>query len=157
MQVTTTVAPSSKSPKRTTSRLHQRFSNCRTPENPRWHATSADRATSQRDVRVGRVPSTWPILLRFCVEDLCRHARQQPHFHGAWFWKYPALARTIRIIPSRPLLHLLTLTSCLFVDESLRTGFFVTFHSYFNLNCNSPLSSTVATLSNSYRLSLQFL
>ena len=35
--------------------------------------------------------------------------------------------------------------------------FFVTFHSCVNLNCNSTPSSTVATLSDSYRLSLQFL
>lgn len=70
------------------------FRTAESPENPRWRATSADRATPLREVRVGRVPSTWPILLRFCVEDLCRHARQQPQLHGAWFWKYPALPRT---------------------------------------------------------------
>ena len=76
-------------------------------------------------VRVGRVPSTWPILLRCCIQDLCRHARQQPQQnHGAWFWKYPALAWTFASSLSRPLFHLLTLTSCLlFVDESLRIGF----------------------------------
>lgn len=125
MQGTTTVAPSSNSPKKGPRHAYTRdFSNCREPRKSEvachisWqsHAT----AWSEGWARSLHMADTFAFLRRRSLPSR-KAATAAPRCMVLEVSRPPS---NIRIILSRPLLHLRTLTSCLlFVDEFLRTGF----------------------------------